>query len=46
VRFLGNLITFSEENLVTNASLEGMTEFNSPEIINYLTHRTNKLKTR
>jgi hypothetical protein len=46
VRFLGNLITFSEENFVTNASLEGMSEFNSQEIITYLTHRTNKLKTR
>lgn len=46
VRFLGNLITFSEGNLVTNASLEGLAEFNSLDIMNYLRHRTNKLKTR
>lgn len=46
VRFLGNLITFSEGNLVTNASLEGLAEFNSLDIMTYLTRRTNKLKTR
>ena len=46
VRFLGNLITFSEDNLVTDKSLEGLAEFNSREIMNYLRRRTNKLKTR
>ena len=46
VRFLGNLITFSEDNLVTDKSLEGLAEFNSRGIMNYLRHRTNKLKTR
>lgn len=46
VRFLGNLITFSEDNLVTDKSLEGLAEFNSRGIMNYLRRRTNKLKTR
>lgn len=46
VRFLGNLINFSERNIITNPTLEGLAEFNNNEIMNYLKQRTNKLKTR
>ncbi len=46
VRFLGNLITFSETNTVTDATLQGLAAFNNQEIMTYLTNRTNKLKTR
>lgn len=46
VRFLGNLINFSESHLVNNPTLEGLAEFNNNEIMNYLNQRTNKLKTR
>jgi len=46
VRFLNNLIDFSQRNTVTNATLQGLAAFNNQEIMNYLTHRTNKLKTR
>lgn len=46
VRFLSNLITFSETNTVTDATLQGLAAFNDQEIMNYLIERTNKLKTR
>lgn len=46
VRFLGNLITYSTTNLVTDTTLEGLATFNDQEIMNYLIQRTNKLKTR
>ena len=45
-RFLGNLITFSATNLVTDVTLEGLATFNDQEIMNYLKRRTQKLKTR
>lgn len=46
IRFLGNLISFSESKITTNPTLEGLAEFNNTEIMNYLKQRTNKLKTR
>lgn len=46
VRFLGNLINFSETKTVTDSTLQGLAAFNNQEIMNYLTQRTNKLKTR
>lgn len=46
IRFLSNLITFSETNTVTDATLQGLAAFNDQEIMNYLIQRTNKLKTR
>lgn len=46
VRFLSNLITFSEINTITDKTLQGLAAFNNQEIMNYLTQRTNKLKTR
>ena len=45
VRFLNNLIDFSQRNTVTDATLQGLAAFNNQEIMNYLTQRTNKLKT-
>lgn len=46
VRFLSNLITFSEQNLITNKTLDGLAEFNGQEIMTYLTRRTNKFNRR
>ncbi len=44
VRFLNNLIDYSKNNLVADASLEGLKEFNSDEIVTYYKNRTNKLR--
>lgn len=44
--FLHNLITYSESQLISNPTLEGLAEFNENEITTYLRQRTNKLKTR
>ncbi|MBD9179354.1 MAG: amidoligase enzyme [Odoribacter splanchnicus] len=42
VRFLNNLIDFSANNLITEATLEGLKQFNSTEIVNFFKTRTNK----
>lgn len=43
VRFLNNLIDFSQQNLITDATLDGLKTFNDQTIVNYYKERTNKL---
>jgi hypothetical protein len=38
------MIDYSKNNLVEYASLEGLKEFNSDEIVTYYKNRTNKLR--
>jgi hypothetical protein len=42
IRFLNNLIDFSKECVIADATLEGLSKFNSDEIVNYYKTRTNK----
>lgn len=46
VRFLNNLIDFSKNNLVTNATLDGLRAFNDEAIVNYFKERTHKFERR
>jgi hypothetical protein len=43
VRFLHNLVSFSEKNVITNATIEGLREFNQNEIVAYIDERTQEL---
>jgi hypothetical protein len=42
IRFLNNLIDFSKENAVSDATLEGLSGFNGEAIVNYYKLRTSK----
>ena len=44
IRFLNNLIDYSKNNLITNASLDGLKKFNNEEIVRYYKDRTIKLR--
>ena len=40
VRFLSNLVDFSEENLIGDKSIDGLKNFNTIELTNYFKYRT------
>lgn len=46
VRFLNNLIEFSKNHLVTDATLDGLKVFNDESIVNYYKERTHKFEGR
>lgn len=46
VRFLNNLIDYSANNLITDASLDGLKNFNNDTIVNYYKTRTTKFARR
>lgn len=46
VRFLNNLIEYSKNNLVTDATLDGLKTFNDESIVNYYKERTHKFERR
>lgn len=46
VRFLNNLIDFSKNHLVTDATLDGLKIFNDESIVNYYKERTHKFERR
>jgi Putative amidoligase enzyme. len=43
VRFLSNLVDFSEENLIGNRTIGGLKNFNTAELTNYFEYRTLEL---
>lgn len=46
VRFLNNLIDYSASHLISQATLEDLSEFNNEEIVNYYKTRTTKFARR
>lgn len=43
IQFLNNLVEYSKSNLITDKTLEGLSNFNETELVNYFKTRTLKL---